>query len=105
MKGKKKAMKDFLPRDAQDEVLKMLHIPMHITPSFPTCFLMTSVGDFNNDQPQKLIPALEKNGVGYKYRIYGDEQHPLGHVFHCNIKDPYAQTANRDETDYFRSLL
>lgn len=105
MKGQKKAMKDVLPRDAQDEVLKMLHIPMHITHSFPPCFLMTSNGDFNNDQPRKLIPALEKNGIRYEFRDYGDEQHTLGHVFHCNIKDPYAQTANCDETEFFRSLL
>ena len=105
MKGRQKAFRDNLPKDNADESLKLLHIPKLITADFPPCFLLTAKGDFNCAQPQTIIPALEKYGVQYQCRIYGDEQNPLGHVFHCDMKNPEAKTANLDELAFFSSLL
>ena len=105
MQGRRRAMRDLLPKGGETETLKLLHIPAHITPAFPPCFLLTALGDFNREQPQKLIPRFEKYGVPYQCKIYGDEQNPLGHVFHCNIKNANANAANRAELDFFRSLL
>ena len=98
-------MRDLLPKGRERETLRFLHIPAHITGAFPPCYLLTALGDFNREQPQTLIPRFEKYGVPYQCKIFGDKQAPLGHVFHCNIKDARANAANRGELDFFRSLL
>ena len=103
--GRRKALRDLLPKGKEDETLDLLNIPKHITADFPPCFLMSARGDFNAGEPQKLIPALEKHGVQYRCEIYGDENDPLGHVFHCDIRNPAAQKANAAELAFFRSLL
>lgn len=105
MENKRKALRDFLPKGREEETLQLLHIPAHITENFPPCFLMTAVQDFLRDQPGEIIPLLEKHGIRYEYRLYGDEQHPLGHVFHCNMKDQNAHAANAEELQFFRTLL
>ena len=104
MKGKRDIMQEFLPKQNPEEALRMLHVPKYITPDFPPCYLLTAKGDFNCEEPQKLIPALEKNGIRYQCKVYGDEQNPLGHVFHCNVKSADAKAANQDEIAFFKSL-
>ena len=105
MEGKRRDMRDLLPKGRETETLQMLDIPAHIVPGFPPCFLLTAHGDFNREQPQTLIPRLEECGIRYQCRVYGDAQNSLGHVFQCNIRDENAAAANREELAFFRSLL
>lgn len=100
--GMRDALRDLLPKGKEDETLHLLDIPAHITADFPPCFLMTAYGDFYRDQPEKLIPALEAHGVRYQYKLWGDESKPLGHVFHCNIRDENAALANQEEIAFFK---
>ncbi len=104
MEGKKNIMRDLLPKENPDAALALLDIPKHITAAFPPCYLMSARGDFNAAQPETLIPALERSGVRYQCKIWGDAQNPLGHVFHCNIRDAHAAAANRAELAFFRAL-
>ena len=104
MEGKKIIMRDLLPKENPDAALALLDIPKHITAAFPPCYLMSARGDFNAAQPETLIPALERSGVRYQCKIWGDAQNPLGHVFHCNIRDAHAAAANRAELAFFRAL-
>lgn len=105
MEGKKNSMRDLLPKENPDAALDLLDIPKHITAAFPPCYLMTARGDFNASQPQTLIPALKRCGVPYQCKIWGDAQNPLGHVFHCNMRDAHAAAANSEELAFFRALL
>ena len=94
-----------LPKENPDEVLQMLHVPDHITPAYPPCHLMTAEGDSMKDEQQIMTEALERNGVRYTLKIYGNEQNPPGHVFHCNIREETAKQANRDQLGFFRRCL
>ena len=66
---------------------------------------MTGSADFLRNEPDALIKVLSNAGVKYDYKLYGDEEHPLGHVFHCDIKSEAAKQANDDECDFFKSLI
>ena len=37
--------------------------------------------------------------------VYGDSEHVLGHVFHCNLRLPEAQRFNRDECEFFHGRI
>ncbi len=91
---------DFLPDGALDEI----DVMQHLTPQFPPCFVMTSNEDFLQHEPEKLLPRLKSLGVPYEYRFCGDAAHPLGHVFHCNIRTEDAKRINDEECAYFHSL-
>lgn len=104
MNGRLEVMRDVFPKGKESEGLELLHIPAHINKKFPPCFLLTSLGDFNVEEPKHLIPVLEKNGVKYHCSIYGDEQNKPGHIFHCDIRDPQAGAANEEELFFFKSL-
>lgn len=98
-------MKDFIPKDKIRDILPLLHIPDKITGDFPPCYILTSNNDFLRGEPDALIKALEKSGVKYSYKLYGDDSTPLGHVFHCDIKSEAAKQANDDECKFFKSLI
>ena len=65
---------------------------------------MTCEGDFVADQAPPLVERLKELGVTAEYHYYGDREHVLGHVFHCNVRSADAQGCNRDECAYFRSF-
>ena len=48
---------------------------------------------------------LKKLGVAADYHYYGDREHVLGHVFHCNVRSADAQRCNKDECNFFKSFL
>ena len=39
------------------------------------------------------------------YRLYGDEQTRLGHVFHCDMRSAQAKACNAEECAFFRQWL
>ena len=83
----------------------MISVMDHLQPGFPPAFIMTAEGDFLKEQAKPLYEALRKLNVRSEYRYYGDRDHVLGHVFHCNMKLPEAARCNRDECDFFRRLI
>ncbi|MBR6958471.1 MAG: alpha/beta hydrolase [Erysipelotrichaceae bacterium] len=98
-------MKDLLPNKGTAEELMMISVMDHLQPGFPPAFVMTAEGDFLKEQAKPLYEALRKLNVRSEYRYYGDRDHVLGHVFHCNMKLPEAARCNRDECDFFRRLI
>ena len=87
------------------EVLRLLHVPDHVTADFPPSYVMTSNRDFLHAEPVHLLEKFDQLGVPYRYRMYGDAEHPLWHVFHCDLRLDAAKQANDDECAFFRSLL
>ena len=98
-------MADLLPEKGSEAELKQISVMDHLTPAFPPCFLMTCEGDFLAEAAPPMADALRALGVQTEYRYYGDPEHVLGHVFHCNMRLPEAQQCNRDECDWFKTLI
>lgn len=102
--GKADSLRDFLPKTDAENALQMLDLVQHITADFPPCFVMTANQDFLREEPKILLPVLERYGIRHAYQLYGDEAHPLGHVFHCNMRSAQAKAANDAECAFFRAL-
>lgn len=95
-------MKDFLPGKGTEAELNAISVLNHVTPAFPPAFVMTCEGDFLASQAPPLANLLKDLRVPVEYHYYGDPEHVLGHVFHCNIKSADAQKCNGDECDFFK---
>lgn len=98
-------MKDYLKNKGSKEELEQISVLNCITSSFPPTFIMTSTGDFLKEQAPLLAMELTKHQVPFLYRYYGDKEHELPHVFHCNIKSEDATKCNDDECNFFRQFL
>lgn len=100
-----KSFKEFLePRD-YPAILEKLDVVKLADADFPPCYIMTGNEDFLRNEPPALMESLDKVGVKYRYKLYGDESDPMGHVFHCNIKSATAAQANKDECGFFKELM
>ena len=93
---------DSLSHKGTPEELRLISMGRHITQDFPPCFIMTCEGDFLAKEALPMAKKLQDIRVPVEYHYYGDKEHTLGHVFHCNIRIPEAQQCNRDECDFFR---
>lgn len=96
---------DYLPRKGTSEEIWQVSVAEHVTPSFPPAFVMTCEGDFLAEQAPPFVGVLEEKGVPVEYRYYGDAEHVLGHVFHCNIRSSWAQQCNAEECAFFKGLI
>lgn len=97
--------KYILPQKGTDEEFQNISTVNYITAQFPPCFIMTSNDDFLNEQPQSLLEKLDKVGVPYVYKFYGDEENRLGHVFHLDMRNETGKICNDEECAYFRSFM
>lgn len=97
-------MEDFLPEKGSAKELELISVPDHVTKRYPPVFLMTCTGDFLQAQAPVLAAKLAACSIPFVYRFYGDAEHELGHVFHCNIKTEDARRCNDEECGFFRRL-
>ena len=98
-------MREFLPGREPERECELVDVLSHITPAFPPAFCMTSNGDFLKEQAPVLAAKLMEQTVPFVYRFYGDKDHELGHVFHCNIRTEHARLCNDEECDFFKRFL
>lgn len=98
-------MADYLPGKGTPEEIEEISVTNHITEEFPPVFFMTCTGDFLLEQAPILEAKLLEKKVPHEFHFYGDAQHELGHVFHCNIKSRDAVQCNTDECNYFKRFL
>lgn len=98
-------MADFLPKKGTKKEISMISPLKYVTKSFPPTFIMTSQFDFlRNDAPLMMQKLSEKN-VPFIYRFFVDKNVELGHVFHCNMKLDSAHICNKEECDFFKTLV
>lgn len=97
--------KDLLPGRGTKEELIRISVIEHITEHFPPCFIFTANKDFLVNEPESLIKVLKDKNIEYESKIYGSEDNPLYHVFHCNIKSDDAKLANDDEIAFFKKYI
>ena len=98
-------MADFLPGKGSAEEMYRISATEHLTGSFPPTFLMTCEGDFLAEAAKPMLEGLLSLGIETEYHYYGDTDHVLGHVFHCNIRLPEAQQCNEEECAFFRKHI
>ena len=103
--GKESIIKDLLPGGGTAEELALISPLDHMTPDFPPTFLMTGNDDFLKDQAPLLAARLTELDVPFIYRLYGDKDTRLGHVFHVDIRCANGTLCNDEECDFFRRFL
>ena len=74
----------------------------HITGDYPPCFIMTATGDFLMGNAEPMGAFLTRRGVENEVHVYGTEEEPLGHVFHCDMRNPAAAVCNEEECAFFK---
>ena len=82
---------------------RMLRVFDYICADYPPAFLISSPGDFLLSHCEPMARLINERGGTAEYRIYGDER--TGHVFHVDMRDPYSNAANDDETEFFKKHL
>lgn len=98
-------MADYLPDGGTYEERKIISVVNHMTEKFPPVFYMTCTGDFLVDQAPILEQKLLECRIPHEFHFYGDAQHELGHVFHCNMRLQAAMQCNKEECEYFGRFL
>ena len=95
---------EYLPGGGTDEEFDSLGVVDRVTAAFPPSFVMTAKGDFLVPQAKPFYERLRSLGVQAEYHCYGDDDDPLKHVFHIDIKLPEAGICNDEECAFFRKL-
>ena len=99
------AVTGYFTKEAQEKYREVLNVEKYLTKNLPPLFIMSSNKDFLYEQAIRLDGYLMAKEIDHELHIYGDEKHPRGHVFHCNIKDSIAQQCNLDEINFFKKYL
>ena len=103
LNGDNPLIADYLPNKGTPEEYAMINPLLYVTAAYPPTFVMTAAGDFLIGEAPKMVKELEEKGVSYVSKCYGDAEHELGHVFHCNMKLPEAAVCNDEECEFFKS--
>lgn len=98
-------MADYLPGKGTEEELRQINVPDHLTRAFPPALVMIAEEDFLTGQAKPLTDALNTLGGTAEYHYYGDKDHVLGYVFHCDTRSESARLCNREECAFFRRHL
>lgn len=81
---------------------KYVDVVARVNADFPPAYIMTCQGDFLKAQAPLLKAAYDKAGAEAELHVFGTEDKPLYHVFHCTIQEPEGQRCNDEECDFFR---
>ena len=103
----KNLMAALLPHRGHPEETDLVNPIPYITDMYPPAFIMNANGDqtVTIDQTKALVAHLEELRTEYVTKVYGSKEHPLGHVFHCNIRLKEAAQCNDDECAFFREHM
>lgn len=83
-----------------------LDILGHITEDFPPSFVMSATGDdWCLPHAEPMAEFLKAKGIEAELHIYGDSSERPPHVFHINIRSPYATACNDEECAFFRRFI
>lgn len=98
-------MADYLPEQGSPKELELINVIKHVTKDYPPTFVMTATGDFLKDQAPVMAAKLSDCNVPFICRLYGDSDHKLAHVFHCDMRSEDARICNNEECDFFKEFV
>lgn len=96
---------DLIDDEHFEEYKDRITVVKHINNNFPPAYIMTAQGDFLREQAPLLVKEYEKNHLEFVYRMYGDADDPLFHVFHVTIYNPVAIRCNLEECAFAREYI
>ncbi len=99
-----KLLQDFLGKKHTQVDLDKINVCSFITKDFPPTYLMTAENDFLKPQAPYMKEKLEEYQVKHHYKLFGEGNKEITHVFHCNIRLPEATQCNDEECEFFKSL-
>lgn len=85
--------------------LKQINSIEYVNSNFPPVYLMCGNKDELISQYTHMLHKLNDLGIKSIHKIYGDENHSLGHVFHLDIHEAEARRCNDDECYFFKKLI
>ncbi len=103
--GEPSLMQDYMPGGGTAEEIRSVDICANMGAAFPPTFIMTAPQDFLKPQAAVLAAVLAERNVEHVLRFYVDEACSLAHVFHLNIRSPWAARCNDDECAFFRAHM
>lgn len=103
--GEPSLLRDYLPLGGTDDEIRMLDICGNMADTFPSAFIMTAPQDFLKSQGAVMAAQLAEKNAEHVLRFYMDEACSLAHVFHLNIRSPWAARCNDDECAFFRAHM
>lgn len=98
-------LQDYLPDHGTPEEMLMICVPEHVTKDFPPAFVMTATDDFLKDEAPVIMAKFDELHVPYEYKLYGTDEKPLWHVFHCDMRLKEAAICNDDECNFFKKYI
>lgn len=98
-------MADYLPEQGSPKEWELINVVEHVTQDYPPTFIMTATGDFLKEQAPVMAARLSACNVPFIYRLYGDCEHKLVHVFHCDMRSEDARICNDQECDFFKEFV
>lgn len=98
----KKLKELYLPEGADEGLLQ---VPAWVTEAYPPTFLMTSNQDFLKSHAPLMVEALLGKNVPFELHFYSPAGVELGHVFHCDIRNPHGQQCNDEECAFFKKQM
>lgn len=98
-------MEDVMPNKGTDEELYLASSICHVNEKFPPCYITTANEDFLKEHPSTFCRKLEQCGVSYEFMMYGEENEPLYHVFHLDMRNKFGIQCNDAECAYFNTKV
>ena len=98
-------LKDYLPGKDLPAEVDLVNPLRHINANFPPTYIMTAVRDFLRKDSFLLRDQLNALGVPNTFRVYDNDTHSLGHVFHLDIRSINAKECNDEECRFFQSFF
>lgn len=77
----------------------------YMTVDFPSTYLMLSVNDDLKVHTAPMKARLEKLGIPFRYKEFGEGHPEDGHVFHINLQSQNGLLCNSEECAFFHSLV
>lgn len=78
----------------------------YITSDYPPAFVFSAENDFLVTECEPFAEFLRQKGIKTEAKIYGKKEDvEVGHVFHINLRLPVGEEANREQADFFKSLI
>jgi acetyl esterase/lipase len=103
----RKLMCGLLPHKGTPEEQEMINPLPFMNDMFPPAFIMNANADklVMMEQTESFTAKLDEFRVDHTVKVYGTQEKPLDHVFHCNIRTKEAARCNDDECAFFREHM
>ncbi len=98
------AMAYFVP-SVQRLYADQLKTENYMSAELPPLFIMTANNDFLHDEGVRMDQFLIDRNHPHEFHIYGDADHPRGHVFHIDQRDELGIECNNAEKAFFAAHI